>query len=108
MHLPLHGAHDKYVQLATSANVLLLTWTHSLQARSGTRSQIPWDACAGAVSGIGVKGQLSGAFSREKLRFKAEEAFRADVHRIQLEGSYSECMAKGVPWCSGGGRTDLV
>jgi hypothetical protein len=51
-------------------------------------------ACAGAFSGTGLAKQISDTF----LRLDVERAHRADVVTIQMAGSFSECMAKDVPW----------
>jgi hypothetical protein len=62
------------------------------------------DACAGAFSGIGLKKLQWGT----GLRKKAEQAYNADVLRIRLTGSFSECVAKGVPWSPGEGMQSMV
>jgi hypothetical protein len=62
------------------------------------------DACAGAVSGIGLEDQQPGTSSLKK----AERAHRADVHSIPFAGSYSVCMASFTSWRPGKERNDIV
>jgi hypothetical protein len=51
-------------------------------------------ACAGAFSGTGQTEQSSDTLSHAE----SERAHRADMITIRMAGSYSECMAKDVPW----------
>jgi hypothetical protein len=74
-----------------------------LKGRSAIRVRHFVDAWAGAFSGIGIKENWCSHLCEE-----AEQAYYADIHRITLTASYSESMARGVPWRPSEGGHDLV
>jgi hypothetical protein len=59
---------------------------------------------AGAFSGTGFAKKSSGT----AVRAEAEQAHRADVIKIQIAGSYSECAAKEIPWTPKEHSEDIV